>query len=218
MTAIAAGLVAGWVVIRLLGSGQRFPWRIAQLSARRRGSRRPDRGTARRQSRPRWNARSQQRDTAADLSATVDLLVVAASAGHTLHTAIVAVGSAGSGPVAAALGRVAERFERGATLMDGIQALPVELGDQVRPLVATLLATDASGAPLVPALRRLADAERRRHRRRAEARVRRLPVLLLGPLVLLVLPAFVVLTIVPVVLTTARTGLAPVLGLLGPHV
>jgi hypothetical protein len=47
-------------------------------------------------------------------------------------------------------------------------------------------------------------------RRRTEERVRRLPVLLLGPLIGLILPAFVLLTIVPVGITTARIGLEPV--------
>ena len=90
--------------------------------------------------------------------------------------------------------------------------MPDDLGPAVRPLVTALVSTTRAGAPLAPALQRLADTERRRQRREAETRVRRLPVLLLAPLVGLVLPAFVVLTIVPVATTTARTGLVPVLG------
>jgi Flp pilus assembly protein TadB len=145
----------------------------------------------------------------ADLVVVVDLLHVAVSAGHTLHTALAAVGSAGSGPVAAGLARVDGSFARGRGLVDALGDLPDDLGPAVRPLVTTLVASLRSGAPLGPALQRLADAERRRERRRAEERVRRLPVTLLAPLVGLVLPAFVVLTIVPVAWTTARAGLVP---------
>ena len=86
---------------------------------------------------------------------------------------------------------------------------PTGLGPPVRPLVTTLTASLRSGAPPGPSLQRLADAQRQRQRRRAEERVRRLPVLLLAPLVGLVMPAFVVLTIVPVAVTTARAGLVP---------
>lgn len=141
-----------------------------------------------------------------DLVVVIDLLHVAVSAGHTLHTAIDQVGRAGDGPVAAALRDVARAFDQGHALVDALGELPGSLGPEVRPLVTTLVASLRSGAPLAPALQRLADAERRRARRRAEERVRRLPVLLLAPLVGLVLPAFVVLTIVPVGWTTARAG------------
>ena len=48
-----------------------------------------------------------------------------------------------------------------------------------------------------PALARLAGEERAALRRRAEAHARRVPVRLLFPLVFLVLPAFVLLTVVP---------------------
>ncbi len=146
----------------------------------------------------------------------VDLLAVAVSAGHTLHTAMGLVGAADSGPVGRGLSEVDAGFRRGRPLLDALADLPDLLGPEVRPLVATLTSSMRSGAPLTPALQRLADSERRRQRRRSEERVRRLPVLLLAPLVGLVLPAFVVLTIVPVALTTARSGLMPVLGRSAP--
>ena len=60
-----------------------------------------------------------------------------------------------------------------------------------------LLASDRLGAPVGPVLARLAEEERTALRRRAEAHARRIPVRLLFPLVFLVLPAFVLLTVVP---------------------
>jgi tight adherence protein C len=67
----------------------------------------------------------------------------------------------------------------------------------LRPLADALLASDRLGVPVAPALARLASEERTALRRRAEAHARRVPVRLLFPLVFLVLPAFVVLTLVP---------------------
>ena len=138
----------------------------------------------------------------ADLAASVDLLAVAVSAGYSLHGAVRVAGTEGAGPVAAALGRVAAEFDRGVPLAEGLAELPQTLGPEASVLATTLSVAAASGTPLGPALQRLADAERRRSRRAAEARARRLPVLLLGPLVGLVLPAFVVLTIVPAALSS----------------
>jgi hypothetical protein len=139
----------------------------------------------------------------------VDLLHLAVTAGHSLHTAVAAVGEAGTGPVSLALAGAVERHRRGARLVDSLEELPTRHGPALRPLTTTLCVAASSGSPLAPALQRLADAERRRLRRRTEERVRRLPVLLLAPLVGLILPAFVLLAVVPVALTTAGTGLEP---------
>lgn len=144
-----------------------------------------------------------------DLAASVDLLAVAVSAGYSLHGAVRVAGTEGQGPVAAALSRVAVDFDRGVPLADGLAALPLHLGPGAAPLATTLSVAAVSGTPLGPALQRLADAERRRARRAAEARARRLPVLLLGPLVGLVLPAFVVLTIVPAALSSVVSRPVP---------
>ena len=68
---------------------------------------------------------------------------------------------------------------------------------RLRPLVDALLASDRLGAPVGPALARLAAEERAALRRRSEAHARRVPVRLLFPLTFLVLPAFVLITVVP---------------------
>jgi pilus assembly protein TadC len=144
-----------------------------------------------------------------DLVEVVDRLQVAVGAGHSLHTAIVAVAGIGSGPTALALAQVADQVSRGRRLGEALGHLVDELGPAATPLVAVLSTSLQSGSAPGPALQRLADSERRRRRRRAEARVRRLPVLLLAPLVGLVLPSFVVVTIVPVAAATASAGLVP---------
>lgn len=203
----ALPLLAGWAVwllldrqlppvrvLELLGpssrrgrAGDHDPARVLPL---RRGTRRPD--------------------PLSDLAVSVDLLAVAVSAGYSLHGAVRVAGTEGHGPVARALAGVAADFDRGVALADGLAALPRQLGSGASALATTLSVAAVSGTPLGPALQRLADAERRRSRRAAEARARRLPVLLLGPLVGLVLPAFVVLTIVPAALSSVAGRPVPV--------
>jgi hypothetical protein len=144
-----------------------------------------------------------------DLATCCDLLAVAAASGATVAAAVRAVGGTGTGPVATALGHSAAEIGRGASLEEAVAGLQRALGPAGQPLATTLLTAATSGAPPAPGLLRLADAERRRARRRVEARVRRLPVLLLLPLVGCILPAFVLLTLVPVGLSAARgAGLA----------
>jgi tight adherence protein C len=71
------------------------------------------------------------------------------------------------------------------------------VGPPVRPLVDVLLASERYGVPLGERLDRVAHDARLERRRRGEERARRVPVLLLFPLVLCVLPAFAFLTVVP---------------------
>jgi pilus assembly protein TadC len=146
------------------------------------------------------------------LPAGIDLLRVAVSAGHSVHSAVTAVANGHDGPVADALGGAVRRHGRGSSLIAELERLPEEVGPWIRPLSTTLVVAARSGSPLLPALDRLAEVERRRLRRNAEERIRRLPVTLLAPLVGLILPAFVVLTVVPVGITTARAVIGPVPG------
>ncbi len=62
------------------------------------------------------------------------------------------------------------------------------------------LVIQGDGDPLVPVLDRLSVEARMVRRRQAEEAARRLPVQLLFPLVLCVLPAFVLLAVVPLLL------------------
>ena len=145
-------------------------------------------------------------DDLTDLATCCDLLAVAVASGSPVGQALASVGSVGDGPVARSLGRAAESIRRGSTVVEAIDRLGAELGPSGQALSSTLATSVSSGAAPAPSLRRLADAERRRARRRVEARVRRLPVLLLLPLVGLILPAFVLLTLVPVGLSVARSA------------
>jgi tight adherence protein C len=65
--------------------------------------------------------------------------------------------------------------------------------------------TETLGSSLVEATRELARAVRRSRRADTLERARTAPVKMLFPLVFLILPAFLLLTVVPVLLTTVRS-------------
>ncbi|HEX9994063.1 MAG TPA: type II secretion system F family protein, partial [Acidimicrobiales bacterium] len=108
--------------------------------------------------------------------------------------------------VGAALRHVADAIALGRRAADAIDELPALAGEAVRPVSAALSASDRYGVPLGPSLAVLALEVRADRRRRAEAAARRVPVKLLFPLVLCVLPAFGLLTVVPL-LAGAATSL-----------
>jgi tight adherence protein C len=131
-----------------------------------------------------------------ELPIALDLLGVAIGAGCTPYLAVEVASRWASPLVAASFGSVLGACALGAgfdaALDDAARSTP-----RLRPLVDALLASERLGAPVGPALARLAAEERSALRRRAETHARRVPVRLLFPLVFLVLPAFVLLTVVP---------------------
>jgi pilus assembly protein TadC len=135
-----------------------------------------------------------------ELPVVLDLLGVAVGAGCTPYLAIEATQRWAPPDLAARFERVLRACRLGAAFPDALD----ELGrttPQLQPVVDALLASDRLGAPVGPALARLAEEERATSRRRAEAHARRVPVRLLFPLVFLVLPAFGLLTVVPALLS-----------------
>ena len=145
---------------------------------------------------------ARQRDHAAnralehELPVALDLLGVAVAAGCTPYLAVEVASRWAPPVVGASLDSVLTACSLGAgfdTALDDVaHARP-----RLEPLRDALLASDRLGAPVGDALARLAAEERAALRRRAEAHARKIPVRLLFPLVFLVLPAFVLLTVVP---------------------
>lgn len=133
---------------------------------------------------------------AQELPVVIDLLGVAVGAGCTPYLAVDVAARWSPPGIAARLRSVLRACALGvsfdAALDDAARATPT-----LRPLTDALLASDRLGAPVGPVLARLAAEERTALRRQAEAHARRVPVRLLFPLVFLVLPAFVLLTVVP---------------------
>jgi tight adherence protein C len=126
----------------------------------------------------------------------VDLLSLTAAAGLPVTAALTAIADRPGGPLGAAMGRAAAHLRAGGRLA-GALAYVGTVGPQARPLVDALAHHERYGSPLLPALERVAIEARARRRRHAEEAARRLPVTLLFPLLLTTFPAFVALTVVP---------------------
>jgi len=132
---------------------------------------------------------------------TADLLAMVVAAGLTPYLALeVAVRFA---PEAVA-GRLDAALVAAAAGQGLADALDVEAAHTppLAPLLAVLAGSERSGASVGASLARLAASTRAQTRRRAMARARTVPVRLLFPLVFLVLPAFLLLTVAPVVLAS----------------
>jgi tight adherence protein C len=141
---------------------------------------------------------------AGDLPEVVDLLTLALGAGLNVALAVDAVGRRGVGPLAAHMAAAAEATRRGRRLADALDDLTAPCGEQVRPLISLLASGERYGVPLGESLDRLAVDVRAARRRQAEEAARRLPVKMLFPLVVCILPAFALLTLGPLLLTSFR--------------
>jgi len=133
---------------------------------------------------------------ARELPVAVDLLGVAVGAGCTPYLAVEVAARWSPPTVAASLDAVLRACALGAGFGAAWHGVARSL-PRLEPLAEALETGDRTGAPVGPALARLAAEERAAARRRVESQARRVPVKLLFPLVFLVLPAFVLLTVVP---------------------
>jgi tight adherence protein C len=143
-------------------------------------------------------SRAQFEDIDRALPDAVDLLRLATHTGFSVHQLVGEVLGSLPGPIAPAFVEVQRRVDCGVRLGDALDALE-SLGEAAHPLLAAIRSTAFDGTPLLPALERVAADSRMIRRRRAEQLARRLPVVLLLPLVLCVLPAFALLAVVPLI-------------------
>jgi pilus assembly protein TadC len=167
----------------LLIAGARLP---AFLGARRRGAYR--------------------RAVDAEIPQFLDLLAAASLAGLSAPLAVRRAADAIRDPLATELERVLQAIDLGARWRDELHALAerLELPD-LRRTVAALTRTETLGSSLTASMTELAGRVREARRAEVTERARIAPVKMLFPLVFLVLPAFLLLTVVPVLLTTLQS-------------
>ena len=140
----------------------------------------------------------------ARLPDAVDLLVVAGSAGLASRQAMALVAQRGPPELRTAFAEVVARASAGEPWAQAVPRLIDTIGEPARPIVHAIVAAEQDGAPMATVLGRLADDARRQRRHDLEAAVRRLPVRLSFPLVCCSLPAFALLTVVPLVAAGLR--------------
>jgi len=142
----------------------------------------------------------------ADLPLALDLLSCALCAGQPPSTAAAAVAAAVGGPVGDALLAVARAVALGAPPDIAWQPLGRLTGAAVAARAAARAAE--SGTQLADELGRIATDLRARRAANADARVRRAGVLVVLPLGLCFLPAFVLIGVIPIVLGVAGAVLS----------
>ncbi|MGN9811122.1 type II secretion system F family protein [Micromonospora sp. BQ11] len=142
-------------------------------------------------------ARNRRLREAGDLPLAADLLAAALRAGAPVDRSVQAVADALDGPLAERLGRVGRLLVLGAGPEEAWSALdPVPGAER---LTAAVRRSANSGAALAGALVRVADDLRVDRSTAAEATARRAGVLIVLPLGLCFLPAFILAGLVPVI-------------------
>jgi pilus assembly protein TadC len=151
-------------------------------------------------------ARRREREAAAlDLPYAADLLAAALRAGLPTERAVRIVGDTLGGPVGQRLAAVARALGLGVTTTDAWRPM-YDLPTGLR-MAAAVARSAESGAALASALVRLADELRTARLAAVEAAGQRSGVLLVLPLGLCFLPAFVLAGIVPVIVAVLGDAL-----------
>lgn len=158
----------------------------------------------------RWAAQRRKRRRAARRLASalpdaVDLFLLCGGAGISLPLALPLVAARAPEPVRAALESAERAVAAGSARSDALVDHLAGLGDQAAGLAHILVDHLRYGVPLEAGLERIAFELRLARRRLAEEEARRLPVRLLAPLLLCVLPAFVLLTVAPLLVAALRS-------------
>jgi tight adherence protein C len=133
-----------------------------------------------------------------DLPSAIEVLRMAVAAGDTLQGAIGLVAREIAGPAGELFARVGRRVEHGEPLADALLGVAAGQGAEVEGVLVLLATVHRSGSSVGAGLTRAVVRQRDELRRHAQRRARRLPVAMLLPLLCCVLPAFVLITIVPV--------------------
>ncbi len=147
--------------------------------------------------------RSQQ--LRADLPLALDLLAASLQSGAPLSVAVEAVAAALPGVLGDRLAGVAVALRLGASVEQAWAEL--EADNDLRPVARAVVRAADTGSSLSPVVRQLAAEQRDRDRRAAEADARRAGVLIVAPLGLCFLPAFLLIGVVPLVLSLASMAL-----------
>lgn len=136
----------------------------------------------------------------------LDLLAAGSSAGLSAELALRRAAEALPGPLGEELRAVFADADLGGRWRAGLVELATSSGSaDLRRTTAVLERTETLGSSLVDATRDLAASVRHARRTATLERARTAPVKMLFPLVFLILPAFLLLTVVPVLLTTVRS-------------
>ena len=98
--------------------------------------------------------------------------------------------------------RIAHSLESGSTLEDSLHPLATSSDLSDRALVDVVMQAERDGLPVLSTVHRLSTETRTERRRMIDLRIRQLPTRLSVPLVLCVLPSFLLMSIAPLILAS----------------
>lgn len=181
---LALGLTAGVTAILVAPVGAWIGYRLPPILLRRRLARRRE-------------------QAAMALPDSVDLLAVCTHAGLNLALSLKRVAARSRGVLGQELTRTLEEIELGVPRQIALQSLAKRNPDgDLEALVGVLENAERFGTEVSSSLESFSQEVRSRRRRSAEEQARRAPIKILFPLVFLILPAFVLLSVVPLMLST----------------
>jgi Flp pilus assembly protein TadB len=127
----------------------------------------------------------------------VDLVSVHLRSGKPPALAFLHASASATGTVGLAARGVAARVDGGARFVDALVEAREHFGRRAQSLIDALVDTERDGLPPRELFERLANDAKEQRRRDADQRIRALPVRLTLPLVGCILPAYVLLAVVP---------------------
>lgn len=147
-------------------------------------------------------SRRRRDQIAAALPDAVDLLAVCAQAGLSIAMALKRVSARVPGALGKELQRTLEEVELGVPRAQALSDLAKRNQvPEIESLVGVLTNAERFGIGVSSSLQTFAQEVRMRRRHAAEEQARRAPVKMLFPLVFLILPAFILLTVIPMLLS-----------------
>jgi tight adherence protein C len=153
----------------------------------------------------RRDARRRARAIDHEVPQLLDLLAAGSTAGLSAELSLRRAAEVLHGPLGEDLRRIAGAADLGARWRGELAAYAQRSSADLRRTVAVLERTQSLGASLADATRELAASVRQARRAATLEEARTAPIKMLFPLVFLILPAFLLLTVVPVLLTTVRS-------------
>jgi tight adherence protein C len=183
----AAGFVAGLVTgpMALVASpvGMLVGYRIPRTFLVSRGKRRKD-------------------QMASGLPDVVDLLAVCSHAGLNISLSLKRVALRAPGALGREVQRMVEEIDLGVPRSQALESFAARSGlPEIESLVRVLVNSERFGTQISASLETFSADLRARRKRSAEEQARRAPVKILFPLVFLILPAFILLTVVPLLVS-----------------
>lgn len=180
---VAAGLSAGPLAPPLVPALGMTGYRLPAMVLRRRLKRRRE-------------------DLTAALPDAVDLLAVCSHAGLNTALSLQRVAARTPGPLGEELERALKEIDLGMPRIRALQRLADRTAvAELEAMVAVLSNAERFGSRVSGSLEAFSSEIRSRKKRRAEEQARKAPVKILFPLVFLILPAFILLTVVPLLLS-----------------